>query len=204
MSVGQDSPEQVVTGPNATGSNGIGPNGTGPGGAPADHAPASWGDARQKTVTWYDHQVGLAAMPTMTGLEYMRAMQDGTLPPPPISALMGMELISVDQGEVVFGCTPDASAYNPIGVIHGGLVCTLLDSVVGCAVHTTLPAGTGYTSLEIKVSYLRAVHADGGSLRATGRVTKPGKRAAFAEGEVHDAQGRLVATTTSTFLVFPL
>ena len=166
--------------------------------------PAAWGESREKTVTWYDHHVGLAAMPTMSGLDYLRAMQDGTLPPPPISALMGMTVSSVGEGEVTFRCTPDASAYNPIGVIHGGLVCTLLDSVVGCAVHTTLPAGTGYTSLEIKVSYLRAVHADGGTLLATGRVTKPGRRAAFADGEVRDEQQRLVATATSTFLVFPL
>ena len=90
------------------------------------------------------------------------------------------------------------------GLVHGGLVCTLLDSVAGCAVHSTLPAGVGYTSLEIKVSYLRPVRHGGGELTATGRVTKPGRRAAFADGEVRDGDGRLVATASSTCLVFPL
>jgi uncharacterized protein (TIGR00369 family) len=117
---------------------------------------------------------------------------------------MGMSALSVEVGTVVFSCTPDESAYNPIGLVHGGLVCTLLDSVVGCAVHSTLPAGTGYTSLEIKVSYLRAVRTGEGELVATGRVTKPGNRVAFAEGEVRDGSDRLVASATSTCLVYPL
>jgi uncharacterized protein (TIGR00369 family) len=110
----------------------------------------------------------------------------------------------VSDGEVVFRCTPDESAYNPIGTIHGGLVCTLLDSVTGCAVHSTLAAGIGYTSLELKVSYLRPVHAGQGDLLARGRVTKRGRRASFAEGEVTDAAGKTVATASSTLLVFPL
>ena len=163
-----------------------------------------WGEPRQRTVTWHDPQVGAAVMGSMTGQQYLQAMVDGTLPPPPISALMGMTALSVEVGTVVFSCTPDESAYNPIGLVHGGLVCTLLDSVVGCAVHSTLPAGTGYTSLEIKVSYLRAVRTGEGQLLATGRVTKPGNRVAFAEGEVRDAADRLVASATSTCLVYPL
>ena len=166
--------------------------------------PASWGEPRSRTVTWYDPHVGAEAMGGMTGLEYLRAIGEGVLPPAPIAALMGMAPESVEAGEVVFRCTPDESAYNPIGLVHGGLVCTLLDSVIGCAVQTTLPAGTGYTSLEIKVSYLRAVRSGEGDLVATGRVTKPGRRAAFGEGEVRDTRGRLVASASSTCLVFPL
>jgi uncharacterized protein (TIGR00369 family) len=104
---------------------------------------------------------------------------------------------------VVFTCTPDHSVYNPIGVVHGGLVCALLDSVCGCAVQTTLPQGQGYTSVEIKVSYLRPVRA-GDVLTAVGTVVKPGRRVAFSEGEVRDGEGRVVATATSTCLVFPL
>jgi uncharacterized protein (TIGR00369 family) len=165
--------------------------------------PEHWGEPRSKTVSWHDPAVATAAMPGMSGLDYLQAMLDGKLPFPPIGALMGMAPVSVQTGEVVFRCTPDESAYNPIGLVHGGLVCTLLDSVLGCAVQTTLPAGTGYTSLEIKVSYLRPVHS-GDELLATGRVTKPGRRAAFAEGEVRDSQNRIVATATSTCLVFPL
>jgi uncharacterized protein (TIGR00369 family) len=115
-----------------------------------------------------------------------------------------MTAVSVGEGTVEFRCQPDESAYNPIGVVHGGLVCTLLDSVAGCAVHSTLPAGVGYTSLEIKAGYLRPVRHGGGELTGTGRVTKPGRRAAFADGEVRDADGRLIATASSTCLVFPL
>ncbi len=140
----------------------------------------------------------------LPGLEAMRAIADGRLPGAPIAALMRMRPVRVEEGTVVFECTPDESHYNPIGMVHGGLVCTLLDSVLGCAVQTTLPQGLGYTSLEIKVSYLAAVHAHSGVLTATGRVTKPGKRVAFAEGEVLDASGRTVASATSTLLVFPL
>ena len=160
-----------------------------------------WGEPRQKTIAWHDPQVGAAAMVSMTGQQYLQAMVDGTLPPPPISALMGMIAVSVEVGTVVFSCTPDESAYNPIGLVHGGLVCTLLDSVVGCAVHSTLPAGTGYTSLEIKVSYLRPIHSHTGPLTAHGWVTRAGRRAAFAEGDVRDADGKVLATATSTCLV---
>ena len=103
-----------------------------------------------------------------------------------------------------FTCELDESVYTPIGVVHGGLVCTMLDTVAGCAVHTTLPAGVGYTSIELEVSYLPAVHVGSGPLTAIGRVVKPGRRVAFAEGEVLDAAGRTVATASSSLLVFPL
>ena len=100
----------------------------------------------------------------------MQAIRDGVLPPPPIAMLMQFDIRALEEGRVEFGCTLDESVYNPIGVVHGGLVCTLLDTVAGCAVHTTLPAGMGYTSIELKVNYLRAVHATSGPLTAIGRV----------------------------------
>lgn len=159
---------------------------------------------RSKTVSWQDPAVSAAAARTMSGLDFMRALIAGELPPPPILALMNLEAVSAEVGEVTFRCTPDESHYNPIGAVHGGFVCTVLDSVLGCATQTTLPEGQGYTSLEIKVSYLRALSASSGVLTAVGRVSKPGRRAAFAEGEVRDADGRLVATATSTLLVFPV
>jgi uncharacterized protein (TIGR00369 family) len=162
--------------------------------------PASWGSPRSKTVTWYDPKVVAEAGASMSGMELLGALLEGQLPPPPIMELMGLNLVKIDVGEVVFEGTPDESVYNPIGLVHGGLVCTLLDSVAGCAVHTTLPAGTGYTSVEIKVNYLRAVHA-GMKLRARGWVTRPGRRIAFAEGEVRDEQGKLLATASSSCLV---
>jgi uncharacterized protein (TIGR00369 family) len=139
-----------------------------------------------------------------SGLETMQAIRDGILPPAPIAKLVQMGITALEEGRVEFTCALDESVYNPIGVVHGGLVCTVLDTVAGCAVHTTLPAGVGYTSIELKVNYLRPVHAGSGPLTAIGRVVKPGRRVAFAEGEVLDAAGRTVATATSSLLVFPV
>ena len=167
-------------------------------------APEAWGDPRSRTVTWYDPMITAAGALERSGLETLVAIRDGVLPPPPIAMLMQFDIRSLEEGRVEFGCTLDESVYNPIGVVHGGLVCTLLDTVAGCAVHTTLPAGMAYTSIEIKVNYLRPVHATSGPLTAVGRVTKPGRRVAFAEGEILDAQGRGVATASSSLLVFPI
>ena len=117
---------------------------------------------------------------------------------------MQFNFVEAEPGRAVFTCVPDESAYNPIGAIHGGLICTLLDSVTGCAVHTTLPQGKGYTSVEIKVNYLNAVRLSSGLLTATGTVVKAGSRVGFAEGVVTDASGAVVATATSTLLIFDL
>jgi uncharacterized protein (TIGR00369 family) len=167
-------------------------------------APADWGLARSRTVSWHDPAITAAGALQRTGLETMEAIRDGELPPPPIAMLLRMGISSLAEGRVEFTCEVDESVYNPIGVVHGGLVCTLLDTVAGCAVHTTLPAGLGYTSIELKVNYLRAVHASSGPLVAVGTVVKPGRRVAFAEGEVRDAAGKVVATATSSLLVFPV
>lgn len=156
------------------------------------------------TVAWSDPAPALAVLPELSGIEFMRKIADGELPGAPIAGHFAMDVLAVESGSVTFRCTPDASHYNPIGTVHGGLVCTLLDSALGCATHTTLPAGMGYTSIEIKVSYLRPVSAGNGALTCTGRVTKPGRRVAFAEGEVLDADGKVVATATGSLLIFPL
>ena len=163
-----------------------------------------WGEPRSRTVTWWDPQITARGMRDLGGVQFLQAMMEGRLPPPPINRLLRMTAVSVEEGTVEFRCLPDESAYNPIGLVHGGLVCTLLDSVVGCAVHTTLPAGMGYTSLEIKVSYLRPVRHGAGELTATGRIAKAGRRVAFADAEVRDQHGRLTATASGTCLVFPL
>jgi uncharacterized protein (TIGR00369 family) len=162
------------------------------------------GPERSLTVTWEDPFTGVAVLPTMSGMDFLGAMIDGRLPPPPITNLMGMRLVAIEPGSATFVCNPHESQYNPIGTVHGGLVCTLLDSAVGCAVHTTLPMGQGYTSLEIKVNYLRPVRSETGELTCVGTVTKPGSRVAFAEGVVTDAAGKVVATASSTLLVFPV
>jgi uncharacterized protein (TIGR00369 family) len=164
--------------------------------------PAAWGEPRSKTVTWFDPMVGAAQGLRMPGLDYLTAIRDGELPPAPISGLMDFGVSEVEPGRVTFTCRPDESAYNPIGVVHGGLVCTLLDSVCACAVHSTLPAGKGYTSIEIKVSYLKAVTSRSGLLTATGTLVRAGSRVAFSEGVVTDESGTPVATATCTCLVF--
>jgi len=157
-----------------------------------------------RVVEWHDPLATAEVGRGLAGIDFLQAMIDGEVPPPPIAKLMNMRMVSVATGTATFQLDPDESQYNPLGIVHGGVVCTLLDTVLGCAVHTTLPAGQGYTSLEIKVSYLRAVTQTSGPLTAVGRVTRPGSRAAFAEGTVHDRDGKLVATASSTLLVFPL
>jgi uncharacterized protein (TIGR00369 family) len=169
-----------------------------------DTARTDWGPERSKTITWHEPGPSTAKGLTMAGLDYLQAMADGRLPQPPISGLMQFAIDEVENGRVVFTCSPDESAYNPIGAIHGGLICTLLDSVTGCAVHSTLPAGKGYTSIEIKVNYLKAVRLSSGLLTATGTVVKSGSRVGFSEGVVSDESGAVVATATSTLLIFDL
>ncbi len=136
-----------------------------------------------------------------SGLELMRGIAAGELPPPPVAELLEFSLDRVDEGNVVFSMAPLHEHTNPLGTVHGGIITTLLDSAMGCAVHTTLEAGVGYTSIELKVSYLRPVHAHSGELTAHGWVTKPGRRVAFAEGDVRDADGKLLATGSSSLLI---
>jgi uncharacterized protein (TIGR00369 family) len=162
---------------------------------------SDWGAPRSKTVTWHDPAVTAAGGAPLTGIEFLRAIRDRRLPPPPIAALLGFRLAEVEIGRAVFECEPDESAYNPIGLVHGGLVCTLADSAAGCAVHSTLQAGFVFTSIDLTVSYLRPVTTNSGALRAIGIVTKPGRRVAFATVEVLDAAGKLVATAAGSCLV---
>jgi uncharacterized protein (TIGR00369 family) len=160
-----------------------------------------WGAERSLTVTWNDPSPVLGVARTMDGLTYMEGLRDGLYPPPPIAQLLGMGVESVAKGEVVFTVAPHESQYNPLGVVHGGVACTVLDTVVGCAVHTTLEQGWFYTSIDLNVSYLRPFTLATGPLRVTGRVTKPGRRVAFAEGVAVDGEGRAIATATSSLLV---
>ncbi len=138
--------------------------------------------------------------PGKTGIEQLRAMMAG--PGPGIARTLGFTLTEVEEGRVVFEGEPDERAYNPIGTVHGGYAATLLDSACGCAVHSRLTAAQGYTTLELKVAYHKAMTAQTGPVRAEGRVTTLGRRAAFAEARIVDADGRLYASATSTLLVF--
>jgi uncharacterized protein (TIGR00369 family) len=162
-----------------------------------------WGEPRSKTTTWYDPAATVTLGAGLSGLEFMRALSRGAIPPPPIARLLGMWATKVDVGLVVFACTPDESAYNPIGLVHGGLMATMADSAAGCAVHTTLEAGAGYSSIDITVNFLRPVTLASGTLVATGRVVKPGRRVAAAAVEIVDGAGKLVATASSSCLIMP-
>lgn len=167
-------------------------------------APATrdgWGAARSRIVTWHDPAISAASAPALPGREFLQAIIEGRLPPPPIAGLVGARLVSVGDGEALFRCTPDEAMYNPLGMVHGGLLCTLLDSAAGCAVHTLLPAGVGYSSIEIKVSFLRALHADAGEIDVHGRALRVGRRVAFAEAHARDGAGELVGHATSSIAV---
>ena len=138
----------------------------------------------------------------MSGLEYLRKIVAGELPRPPISALLDFGLAEVAEGRAVFAVEPAEYHYNPIGVVHGGLAATLLDSAMGCAIHSALPAGAGYTTLEIKVNYIRAMTANMGTVRCEGKLIHLGSRTATAEGRVLDEAGKLYAHATTTCLIF--
>lgn len=166
-----------------------------------DHR-AQWGAERSRRVSWHDPAPAAHQSRTMAGIDYLRALMDRRFPPPPIAGVLQFDLAAVEPGRVTFVCEPDESTYNPIGLVHGGLVCTLLDSAAGCALHSVLPAGRAYTSVEIKVNYLRAVRSDTGRLTATGTVVRSGSRVGFTEATVTDGAGALVATASSTLLIF--
>jgi uncharacterized protein (TIGR00369 family) len=156
---------------------------------------------RQVTIEWSDPLPLAEAGRSMAGIEFLRAIRDGRLPGPPIAQLMGFALVEVDIGHAVFEIVPGERHYNPIGVVHGGLAMTLLDSAMGCAVQTHMAAGTGYTTLEAKTNLVRAITAQTGKLRAIGRTLHVGKRMATAEGRLEDAAGKLYAHSSTTCIV---
>ena len=163
-----------------------------------------WGAEQSRSITWHDPITTQETAASMSGLAYWRAVADGRMPQPPIAELMRMRVVEVQNGRITFSCAPDASMYNGLGMVHGGAVCTLLDTAAACALHTTLPEGVSYTSVEIKVNYLKAVTVAGGPLTAVGTVVKAGSRIGFSEANITDASGKLVATATSTLLIFDL
>ena len=138
----------------------------------------------------------------LSGIEYVRQIFDGELPPPPISQLMGFRGVEFEHGRAVFEMTPGPEHYNPIGSVHGGIALTLLDSAMGCAVHTTLAAGVGYTTLEVKTNFVRPITAETGVIRCEGTVIHGGSRIATAEGKLVDGAGKLLAHGTTTCLIF--
>jgi uncharacterized protein (TIGR00369 family) len=157
--------------------------------------------ARSRTYTWDDPMPSAEAGRGMSGIEYLRAIRDGRIPPPPIALTLEMRLVEVEEGRALFECEPAEFHYNPIGVVHGGLAMTLLDSAMGCAVQSLLPAGVGYTTLEIKVNLVRALTMETGTVRAEGRIVNLGRRTAVAEGRIVDVAEKLYAHATTTCLI---
>ena len=146
--------------------------------------------------------VGAALALDMSGLDYLRAIADGRIAPPPIAALLGMGVVDVQPGRVTFSLEVGEHLYNPIGSVHGGIFCTLLDSAMGCAVHSTLGRGQAYTTLELKVNLVKALTVTTPSVVATGQVISTGRRVATASGQITGPDGTLYAHATTTCLVF--
>ncbi|MEV4201789.1 PaaI family thioesterase [Micromonospora globbae] len=159
---------------------------------------------RSRTFSWSDPTENAAQLGRRSGLELIRAMIAGELAAPPVMHLLDMSRMTADEGRVTVELVPREFHYNPLGTVHGGVISTLLDTAAGCAVHSTLPVGVGYTSLDLNVKFLRPVTVDSGTLRCEGTVLQRGRRTALAEARLTDARDRLVAHATSSCLLFPI
>ncbi|MER7460147.1 PaaI family thioesterase [Micromonospora sp. NPDC126480] len=159
---------------------------------------------RSRTFSWSDPGLNAAQIGRRSGLDLLRAMIAGELAAPPVMHLLDMSRMEAEEGRVAVELVPQEFHYNPLGTVHGGVISTLLDTAAACAVHTTLPAGIGYTSLDLNVKFLRPVTVDSGTLRCEGTVMQRGRRTALAEARLTDAVGRLAAHATSTCLLLPL
>jgi len=148
--------------------------------------------------------IPIEKMREMSGLEFLQSvfLQDG--PRPPIGQIMNFGGSEIAFGQVMFEGNPSEKFYNPIGTVHGGYALTMLDSCMSCAVQSTLPKGMGYTTVELKVNFVKAMTATTGTIRAEGKVINVGKRIGTAEGRVIDKDGKLIAFGTTTCLVFPI
>jgi uncharacterized protein (TIGR00369 family) len=148
--------------------------------------------------------VDLETLTSMSGLEFLHAMMRGDLPGAPIAKTLDFEMIEAEEGRTVFSSVPAVEHYNPIRTVHAGYTATLLDSCMACAVLSTLPKGTGFTTMEFKVSLLRPMTKDTGPVRAEGTILSRGRRGAAAEGRLTDSRGKLLAHATTTCLIFSL
>ena len=158
--------------------------------------------SRSRTLTWQDPLASAAVGAEMAGLDYVRAIQSGDIPPPPIAVVMNFAIAELEEGRAVFEGEPGEEHYNPIGVVHGGYASTILDSALGCSVHTTLPAGVGYTSQTLEVKYLRPISRDTGVVRCEADVVHRGRKNATSEAKLFAKEsGKLLATGTSTCLI---
>ncbi|WP_432832066.1 PaaI family thioesterase [Dactylosporangium sp. CA-092794] len=162
------------------------------------------GDLRSRTFSWSDPMVNAAQVGRRGGLELLRAISAGELPAPPIMHLLGAGRLEAEDGRVVVTLEPAEFHYNPLGSVHGGVLATLLDTATGCAVHSTLPAGFGYTTLDLTTKFLRPASIASGVLTCEGTVISKGRRTALAQAQITDGRGALVAHATSTCMLFDL
>ena len=158
---------------------------------------------RTRTYSWEDQTIGAKVGATLSGMEYLQGMMAGLYPAPAIAHTLDMKIESVEEGNVVFSILPQEFHYNPIGSVHGGVFCTMLDSALACAIHSTLPIGTGYTTLELKVNFIRPLLIKTGKVLAIGTLVHAGRSVATAEGKIVDEQGKLYAHATTTCMLFP-
>ena len=156
---------------------------------------------RQRTFSWADPAAIAAAGAGLSGAEFFAAFTEGRIPPPPVMQALDFDGASFGEGRAAFRLTPREFHYSPLGTVHGGVFATLLDSACACAVHTMLPAGDFYTSLDLSVKFLRPVRVDTGPITAEGTVVHLGRRTALAEGRITDAAGKVYAIATSSCLV---
>lgn len=156
---------------------------------------------RRRVISWEDPLHTLEKGKEMSGLAYLTAIQAGKLSSPPMAALIGMRIHEVSEGRVVFTAEPAEYHYNPVGSVHGGLAATLLDSAMGCSVLSLLPAGTIFTTLELKVNFLRPMTGQTGPVYCEGKIISAGKRIATAEGRVTDINGKIYAHATTTCML---
>jgi len=157
---------------------------------------------RQRTLTWSDPMIGAQKAMQMSGLQFLRGIVSGEIPPAPVAALTRMTLDEVEEGLAVFLLEPDESLYNPIGSVHGGIAATACDSAASCAVQTQLREDQAYTTVEMKINYVRPITKETGPLRCIGRAIHVGRRIGTAEARLEDAAGKLYAHATVTCLIF--
>lgn len=159
---------------------------------------------RTRTHSWQDPHSGAKEGLQLSGMDYLNAMSAGTLPYPPLMSTLDYRIGEIAPGKVTFLMEPKEFHYNPLGVVHGGVISSLLDSAMGCSLHTQLPKGTGYTTLELKVNFLRPTTLKTGLLTCEGRVVHAGSRVAMTEAQIRDPKGKLIAHATSTLLLMPI
>jgi uncharacterized protein (TIGR00369 family) len=159
---------------------------------------------RSRTFNWADPSISASMIGDTSGLELLQALSRGDYPPPPVMRLLGMDGLEVEEGRVTVTMPVMEYQYNPLGTVHGGVLATLLDTATGCAVHSTLPAGQGYTSLDLTTRFIRPVTIRSETLRCEGTVISRGRRTAIAEARLTDSAGRLIAHATSTCMIFDL